>query len=144
MVHGIVFASLNEILVAVIGDVPVAHILHDVGEKMSEFFGFLKVLVLCVAGLIALVVLLLVLVNYLPKSPLRDVIGALTARIGATAAVAAIAIPVQPILGVDGIYDIVSSILLIGYWLLLIKDIRKAFSSNNLPSQNPTRTIERF
>lgn len=55
---------------------------------MTEFFSFLKVLVLCVAGLIALLVLLLVLVNYLPKSPLRDIIGALTMRIGATAAYA--------------------------------------------------------
>ncbi len=95
---------------------------------MTEFFSFLKVLVLCVAGLIALLVLLLVLVNYLPKSPLRDIIGALTMRIGATAAVAVIAIPVQPIVGIDGIYDIASSVFLLCYWLLLIKDIRKALS----------------
>ena len=95
---------------------------------MTEFFSFLKVLVLCVAGLIALVVLLLVLVNYLPKSPLRDIIGALTMRLGATAAVAVIAIPVQPIVGVDGIYDMASSIFLLCYWLLLIKYIRKALS----------------
>lgn len=95
---------------------------------MTEFFSFLKVLVLCIAGLIALVVLLLVLVNYLPKSPLRDIIGALTMRLGATAAVAVIAIPVQPIVGVDGIYDIASTMFLLCYWLLLIKDIRKALS----------------
>jgi hypothetical protein len=97
-------------------------------KKMTEFFSFLKVLVLCVAGLIALSVILIVLVNYLPKSPLRDIMGALTKRIGATAAVAMIAIPVQPIVGIDGIYDVVSSILLLCYWLLLIRDIRKALS----------------
>lgn len=95
---------------------------------MSEFFSFLKVLVLCVAGLIALLVILLVLVNYLPKSPLRDVMGALTKRIGATAAVAVIAIPVQPMIGIDGIYDVASSIFLLCYWLLLIRDIQKALS----------------
>lgn len=95
---------------------------------MAEFFSFLKVLVLCVAGLIALLVILLVLVNFLPKSPLRDIIGALTMRIGATATVAVIAIPVQPIVGIDGIYDIASTIFLLCYWLLLIKDVRKALS----------------
>ncbi len=95
---------------------------------MSEFFGFLKVLVLCVAGLIALLVILLVLVNYLPRSPLRDIMGALTKRIGATAAVAMIAIPIQPVVGIDGIYDIASSIFLLCYWLLLIREIQKALA----------------
>ena len=97
-------------------------------EKMSEFFSFLKVLVLCVAGLIALLVILIVLVNYLPSSPLRDVMGALTKRIGVTAAVAMIAIPVQPIVGVDGIYDVVGTLFLLCYWLLLLRDIQKALS----------------
>lgn len=95
---------------------------------MAEFFSFLKVLILCLAGLIALLVILIVLVNYLPRSPLREVLGAVTKRIGATAAVAMIAIPVQPIVGVDGIYDIASSIFLLCYWLLLIKDVREALS----------------
>ena len=95
---------------------------------MTEFFSFLKILVLCLAGLIALFLVLVVLVNYLPRSPLRDVLGAVTKRIGATAAVAMIAIPVQPIVGVDGIDDTVSSVFLLCYWLLLIKDIHKALS----------------
>ena len=67
---------------------------------MTQFSAF-EILVLCLAGLIALFLVLVVLVNYLPKSPLRDVLGAVTKRIGATAAVAMIAIPVQPIVGVD-------------------------------------------
>jgi hypothetical protein len=95
---------------------------------MAEFFSFLKILVLCVTGLIALSVILIVLVNYLPRSPLRDVLGAVIKRIGATAAVAIIAIPVQPIVGIDGIYDLASSVFLLCYWLLLIQDIRKALS----------------
>ena len=95
---------------------------------MTELFSFLKILVLCIAGLIALLVVLLVVVNYLPKSPLRDILGALTMRIGATATVAVIAIPVQPIVGIDGIYDIASSIFLLCYWLLLIKDVQKALA----------------
>ena len=95
---------------------------------MTEFFSFLKILVLCVAGLIALLVILIVLVNYLPRSPLRDVLGAVTKRIGATVALAIIAVPVQPILGIDGIYDLASSAFLLCYWFLLIRDIRKALS----------------
>ena len=95
---------------------------------MAEFFSFLKILVLCLAGLIALTAILIVLVNYLPRSPLRDVLGAVTKRITATALVAMIAIPVQPIVGIDGIYDLASSAFLLCYWLLLIRDIRKALS----------------
>ncbi len=97
---------------------------------MADFFSFLKILVLCIAGFIALLLILIVLVNYLPRSPLRDVLGAVTKRIAATTAVAMIAIPVQPIVGIDGIYDIVSTVLLLCYWFLLILDIRKAFISS--------------
>ena len=95
---------------------------------MTEFFSFLKILVLCLAGLLALLAILIVLVNYLPRSPLRDVLGAVTKRIGATVVVSMIAIPVQPILGIDGIYDLASSAFLLCYWLLLIRDIRKALA----------------
>jgi hypothetical protein len=121
-----VFSEADEILAAVMGNVSISYIKQE--KKMTEFFSFLKILVLCLAGLIALFVLLVVLVNYLPRSPLRDVLGAVTKRIGATAAVTMIAIPIQPIVGVDGIYDTVSTIFLLCYWLLLIKDIQKALS----------------
>jgi hypothetical protein len=124
-----VFSSTNAILAEVVGNRSITSIpTSEIGEKMTEFFSFLKVLVLCLAGLIALLVLLIVLVNYLPRSPLRDVLGAVTKRLGATAAVTLIAIPVQPIVGIDGIYDVVSSVLLLCYWLLLVNDIRKALS----------------
>ncbi len=109
---------------------------------MPEFFSFLKMLVLCVAGFFALLVILVVLINYLPRSPLRDVLGAVTKRIGATAAVAMIAIPVQPIVGIDGIYDIISSILLLCYWFLLISDIRKAFVSSREVKLSPVQKNE--
>ena len=95
---------------------------------MAEFFSFLKILVLCLAGLIALLAILIVLVNYLPRSPLRDVLGAVTKRIGATVMVSIIAIPVQPVLGIDGIYDLASTAFLLCYWFLLIRDIRKALA----------------
>ncbi len=97
---------------------------------MNAFFGFLKILVLCITGLIALLIILIVLVNYLPKSPLRDVMGALTKRIGATAAVTVIAIPVQPILGVDGIYDVVSFLFLAWYWFRMVKEIQEAYAKD--------------
>ena len=49
-------------------------------------------------------------------------------RLGATAAVTVLAIPIQPIVGIDGIYDVISSAFLLCYWLLLIRDIRKALA----------------
>lgn len=126
MVYTVVFSEADEILAAAMGNVSISYMKWE--KKMTEFFSFLKILVLCLAGLIALFVILVVLVNYLPRSPLRDVLGAVTKRIGATAAVTMIAIPIQPIVGIDGIYDTVSFILLLCYWLLLIKDIQKALS----------------
>jgi hypothetical protein len=93
---------------------------------MDAFFHFLDVVVLCVTGLIALVLVLIVAVCYLPDSPVKDVMSAVTKRIGATAAVAAVGIPIEPIPGLDGLYDIGALLFLAVYWFGVLKEIRDA------------------
>lgn len=94
---------------------------------MDAFFGFLKVLVICVTALTGLCILLLVLVNYLPRSPLRDILGAISKRLGATVAVTTIAIPVDFLPGVDVAYDVLSFVFLVWYWFRLVRVIQEAY-----------------
>lgn len=94
---------------------------------MDAFFGFLKVLVICFTSLTALFIILIVLVNFLPRSPLRDILGAVSKRIGVTAAVTVIAIPVDFVPGVDVAYDVISIMFLVWYWYRIIKVIQEAF-----------------
>jgi hypothetical protein len=95
---------------------------------MDALFGFLKVLVICFTVLTALFLLLIVLVRFLPRSPWRDILDAISKRIGVTAAVTAVSIPVDFVPGVDVAYDVVSLIFLIWYWFRLIKVIREALA----------------
>jgi hypothetical protein len=94
---------------------------------MDAIFGFLKVLVICFTALTALFIVLIVLVNFLPRSPLRDILGALSKRIGVTAAVTVISIPIDFVPGADVVYDVLSIIFLAWYWFRIIKVIREAF-----------------
>lgn len=94
---------------------------------MDALFGFLKTLVICLTVLTVLFILLIVLVNFLPRSPLRAILGAITQRIGVTAAVTAVSIPVDLVPGFDVAYDVVGLIFLVWYWFRLIKVIRAAF-----------------
>jgi hypothetical protein len=95
---------------------------------MDTIFGFLKVLVICGSALTALFIILIVLINFLPRSPLRDILGAVSGRIGVTAAITVVSIPVDFVPGVDVAYDVISLIFLIWYWLRIIKVIEEAYS----------------
>ena len=97
---------------------------------MDGFFHFLQTLVLCVAGLIALTMLLVVVVMNMRANPLKEVLTSLLWRLGVTAGVAAVAVPVQPIPGVDGAYDIGSAIMLTVYWLGFFRDAYLAMRGN--------------
>jgi len=100
---------------------------------MDGFFHFLQTLVLCVAGLIALTMVLFVVVMNMKSNPLRDVLTSLLWRLGVTAGVAAVAVPVQPIPGVDGAYDVGSALLLAIYWLGFLRDAYLAMRGGGSP-----------
>jgi hypothetical protein len=94
---------------------------------MSSAFHFLEVLVISVVALVALTLVLLVIVAHLPDSPLKAILAALAKRIGATAAISLLAGPLEPIPGVDVLYDVAGVVVLAIYWFGMFKAIAAAF-----------------
>lgn len=66
---------------------------------------------------ILLVVLVLIVARLPADNPLRRVLAALCYRVAATLGAGFIAIPLEPIPGVDAVYDIAAPILLLIYWI---------------------------
>jgi hypothetical protein len=62
----------------------------------------------------------------MPESnPLKRVLSALSYRLGATIAAGAVAIPIEPIPGIDMLYDFGVPIALIWYWYTFFRDARR-------------------
>ncbi|HEY1735983.1 MAG TPA: hypothetical protein VGG12_05000 [Methylovirgula sp.] len=93
--------------------------MHD---ALSEITEIVRDLLIFVGVMTALLVALLVIVARLPdENPLKRILTALSYRMGATAAAGALAIPVEPIPGLDALYDIGVPIALIIYWITFFK-----------------------
>jgi hypothetical protein len=77
-----------------------------------------------VAVMTGLLIVLIVTVSKMPDSnPLKRLLTALTYRVGATAAAGALAIPIEPIPGIDAMYDVAVPILLMWYWFTFFRDV---------------------
>ena len=84
----------------------------------------LRDLLIFVAFMTVLLVALVVIISMLPAdNPLKRTLTALSYRVGATAAVGALAIPIEPIPGLDAVYDIGAPILLIWYWYTFFRNM---------------------
>ena len=84
----------------------------------------------------ALLITLIVVVSKMPNTnPLKRVLTALCYRLGATLAAGAVAIPLEPIPGIDLLYDIGVPIVLIWYWFTFFRDARRATSGPSAPVQ---------
>ena len=80
-------------------------------------------LLIFIAVMFALCIVLLVVVSKMPDdNPLKRILNALSHRVGATLAAGMIAIPVEPIPGLDALYDIAVPIALIWYWITFFRD----------------------
>ena len=90
-------------------------------------------LLIFIAVIFALCIVLIVVVSMLPDdNPLKRILTALSYRIAATLAVGMIAVPVEPIPGLDVLYDIAIPIALIWYWFTFFRDaIRPAERSEH-------------
>jgi hypothetical protein len=109
-------------------------------EFLSAAAEIIRDLLIFVVAMTALLIVLIVVVSKMPDdNPLQRVLSALSYRIGATAAAGAVAIPVEPIPGLDGIYDIAVPIVLIWYWYTFFRDVFRARShpQPNAPQANP-------
>jgi hypothetical protein len=98
-------------------------------DALSTIENIIRDLLIFVAAMAALLVILIIVVSKMPSdNPLKRVLTALCYRVGATAAAGALAVPVEPIPGLDALYDIGVPILLIWYWLTFFRDASRAMS----------------
>jgi hypothetical protein len=111
---------------------------------MNAVFHFLEVLVISVAALVALTLVLIVIVAHLPGSPLKEILVAVAKRIGATAALSLLAVPLEPIPGVDVVYDAAGLVFLAIYWLSIVKIVAKALRSRTPATSGPEPSIPRL
>ena len=87
-------------------------------------------LLIFVAFMTLLLVALVVIVSMLPAdNPLKRTLTALSYRVGATAAAGALAIPIEPVPGLDAVYDIGAPILLIWYWYTFFRNLGRNTSA---------------
>ena len=94
-------------------------------------------LLIFIAVMFALCIMLVVVVSLLPESnPLKRVLTALSYRLGATVMAGAIAVPVEPIPGLDVLYDIAVPIALIWYWYTFFRD-----AAHRAPHARPMRDV---
>ena len=110
---------------------------------MHGIIGFMEFLIGAVVALVALVLILLVVVSRMPsENPLRQVLNLLIARIGATAAAGALAIPIEPIPGLDVLYDIGAPLFLIYYWYRFFRSIAPIWArSRQAPAGSARRNL---
>jgi hypothetical protein len=95
-------------------------------DLFSSIAEIIRDLLIFVAAMTALLILLIVVVSKLPNdNPLKRVLTALSYRVAATAAAGAVAIPVEPIPGLDALYDVTVPIALIWYWFTFFRDARR-------------------
>jgi hypothetical protein len=96
-------------------------------DPLSFIAAIIRDLLLFVGAMTALLVVLIVMVSRLSAdNPLKRVLTALCYRVGATAAAGLVAIPIEPIPGLDGIYDIAVPIVLIWYWITFFRDVLRS------------------
>ena len=80
-------------------------------------------LLIFIAVMFALCIVLIVVISMLPDdNPLKRILTTLSYRIGATLAAGMIAVPVEPIPGLDVLYDIAIPIAVIWYWFTFFRD----------------------
>jgi len=98
-------------------------------DPLSFIAEVIRDLFIFVGAMTVLLVVLIVVVSRLSAdNPLKRVLTALCYRVGATAAAGLVAIPIEPVPGLDGIYDIVVPIVLIWYWFTFFRDALRSWS----------------
>ncbi len=97
-------------------------------EWLSTIAQIIRDLLIFVAVMTGLLIALVVVVSKMPDSnPLKRLLVALTYRVGATAAAGALAIPIEPIPGIDALYDVLVPVALIWYWITFFRDAQRGF-----------------
>jgi len=103
---------------------------------LSAVTEIVRDLLIFVVAMTALLIVLIVVVSRMPDdNPLKRILTALSYRVGATAAAGAVAIPIEPIPGIDALYDIAVPVALIWYWYTFFRDAVGSTSKPAAPQQ---------
>jgi hypothetical protein len=99
-------------------------------------------LLIFVAVMFALCMVIVVVISKMPDdNPLKRILTALSYRLAATLAAGAVAIPIEPIPGLDALYDIAVPIALIWYWFTFFRDaLRSSGGRSSSPRTSSTQT----
>jgi hypothetical protein len=109
-------------------------------DVLATIGAIIRDLLIFVAVMTALLVVLIVVAAKMPPdNPLKRILTALSYRVGATAAAGALAIPIEPIPGLDVLYDIGAPILLLIYWISFFKNLRAGSASRPTTPTTPMR-----
>jgi len=112
-------------------------------EMPATIMEIIRDLLIFVAVIFALCIVLIVVISKMPDdNPLKRILTALSYRLAATLAAGAVAVPVEPIPGLDVLYDIAVPIALIWYWFTFFRDaLRSSGGGTAAPrtSSNQTR-----
>ena len=93
-----------------------------------------------IAAMFAMCIVLIIVVSNLPaQNPLKRVLTALSYRIGATLLAGAVAVPVEPIPGLDVLYDLAVPVALIWYWFTFFRAALRSPTMASPPSLNHKR-----
>jgi hypothetical protein len=80
-------------------------------------------LLIFIGAMFALCIVLIIVVSRLPdENPLKRLLNALTYRVGATLLAGVVAVPVEPIPGLDVLYDLAVPVALVWYWFTFFRD----------------------
>ncbi len=111
---------------------------------LSSIAEIVRDLLIFIAVMTALLIALIVIVSRMPdQNPLKRVLSALSYRLGATIAAGAVAIPLEPIPGVDMLYDFGMPIALIWYWYTFFRDARRLAANPQPPAGQAQVTREK-
>jgi hypothetical protein len=110
--------------------------------NMESFVELIRELLIFVVVMFALLIALIVVVSKMPDdNPLKRILSALSYRLGATAAAGALAIPIEPIPGLDTLYDIGVPLALLWYWFTFLRDVIRTRAKPPPPSSPAERRI---
>jgi hypothetical protein len=107
-------------------------VLSNLAEVLRDIFIVIGVMTAL------LVVLIVIITKMRADNPLKRLLKALSYRMGATIAAGALAIPIEPIPGLDVLYDIGAPLLLLLYWVSFFKNVRSTMSH---PARRGTQII---
>ena len=90
---------------------------------LATMMEIIRDLLIFVGVMFALCIVFIVVISKMPDdNPLKRILTALSYRLGATLAAGAVAVPVEPIPGLDVLFDIAVTIALIWYWFTFFRD----------------------